>query len=388
MAAWTDRHGMGRPVGRRAFLATVGAVALAGCTGGSESDAPAGFAAEPTPTRVGTTTGTTTGSTAAGPPMVSERLPLPLEPAAISERAVSGGPPKDGIPSIDEPSFVSAGEAGDLLAPGDPVFGLATADGVKAYPQSILVWHEICNDVVGDTPVSVTYCPLTGTAMGFVRGETTFGVSGRLVNNNLIMYDRATETWWPQVLATAVPGPWNERPRIGSLTEFRLVWTSWERWRAAYPETRVLSRETGYARNYDRDPYGSYDPPEGYYAPDERPLFSTLSEDDRLPPKQVVIGARTPSGAAAFEKDRLRDAKLVDGELGGAPVLAAYDAGLDTGYVYRNPDGASFEHRDGQVVGDGGTAQPPDALPLDSVLAFDAMWFAWSGFYPDTTLYA
>jgi hypothetical protein len=367
---------MERRVTRRTLLGTLGLAALAGCTGtqpgGSGStDSPSG--------------GTTTGGTP--PPTSTDRLPLPMEPAALREQAVSGGPPKDGIPSIDDPSFVGADEVSGWLDPGDPVFGLAMGEDVRAYPQSILVLHEICNDVVDGTPVSVTYCPLTGTAMGFERGGTTFGVSGRLVNNNLIMYDRATETWWPQVLATAIPGPWNGAPEPRSLREFRLVWTTWERWSSEYPETDVLSRDTGFAKNYGRDPYGSYNPRRGYYAPETSPMFTSLSEDDRLPPKTVVVGTRGPDGAAAFEKAALRERKLVEGKLGETALLAVHDPVLDTGYVYRNPEGRAFEHRDGRVVDESGETHRPDDLPLDRTLAFDAMWFAWSGFYPGTTLH-
>lgn len=362
---------MGRHVSRRAVLAGVGAVSLSGCIGGGGTD--------------GSGDGSGNGS---APPTSGEQLPLPMEPSALRERAVSGGPPKDGIPSIDDPAFEPADAAASRLEPGDPVFGLATGSEVKAYPQSILVLHEICNDVVDGTPVSVTYCPLTGTAMGFERGDTTFGVSGRLVNNNLIMYDRATETWWPQVLATAIPGPWNESPQARSLREFGVVWTTWERWRTEYPDTQVLSRNTGFAKNYDRDPYGSYDPRSGYYAPDASPMFQPLFEDDRLQPKTVVIGARTTDGAIAFLKAELRDAKLLEGTLGGTPVVATYDPALDTGYVYENPDDERFTYSDGRVVDETGERHAPGSLPLEPILAFDAMWFAWSGFYPDTTLYA
>ena len=381
---------MTRLVTRRAVLAGVGVASLAGCLGGRRSDgsadsderSPTGSREDETEPSGGSSAGRS------GPPTRDDRLPLPMDPSALRDEAVSGGPPKDGIPAIEEPKFVSVESASANLDPGDPVFGVATGTERKAYPQSILVAHEICNDVVDGTPVSVTYCPLTGTAMGFERGETTFGVSGRLVNNNLIMYDRGTETWWPQVLATAIPGPWNEEPEIRSLREFRVVWTTWERWTNEYPDTRVLSRDTGFARNYSRDPYGSYNPRTGYYAPEARPMFPALSKDGRLEPKRVVIGARTPDGAVAFGKDRLREAKLLRGELGGTPVVAAYEPTLDTGYVFRNPDEDAFEYRAGRVVDRAGNAHDPDALPLDRVLAFDAMWFAWSGFYPDTTLYA
>jgi len=360
---------------RRSFLAALGTAALAGCLGDS---AGSGSTASDTPATDGV-------------PTADDRLPLPMDPATISDRAVSGGPSKDGIPSIDDPSFVTAGNAPEGLAPGDPVFGVALDGAVKAYPQQILAQHEICNDVVGGTPVSVTYCPLTGTAMGFYRGGTTFGVSGRLVNNNLIMYDRAEERWWPQVLATAIPGPWNEDPEIRSLRQFPVVWTTWQRWRESYPDTKLLSRDTGYARNYDRDPYGSYNPRRGYYAPAAQPMFQALPPGegvgDDLPPKAVVIGARTSAGAAAFGKRRLHEEKLVEGTLADTPVLAVYDGTLDTGYLYLNPGSRRFEYRDGSVVDADGESHVPDALPLDRLLAFDAMWFAWGGFYPETTLY-
>lgn len=379
---------MQRPTHRRTFLATMGVVSIAGCfggdgRGGSRPDEP-GTGTDGS----GQSSGSADGAPRGGPPTAAETLPLPMERTAIRERSVSGGPPKDGIPSIDDPSFVDAGEAAESVAPGDPVFGIAGEGEVKAYPQSILVSHEICNDVVDGRPVAVTYCPLTGTAMGFARGETTFGVSGRLVNNNLIMYDRATEAWWPQVLATAIPGPWNSAPPARSLQEFRLVWTTFDRWRDAHPDTAVLSRDTGFAKNYDRDPYGSYNPRGGYYRPESGTMFGTLSDDERLPTKTVVIGARTTAGAAAFEKNRLRDDGLVEGALGGDPVLAVYDPALDSGYVYLNPDGTPFRFRDGRVADADGETYPPDSLPLDRVLAFDAMWFAWVGFYPETTLYA
>ena len=373
---------------RRAFLAAVGVASLAGClgggrSGGSQSDAPG------TGTEGSTRSSVSTESATQGsPPTAEETLPLPMEPAALQEESVSGGPPKDGIPSIDEPAFVDADEAAETIDPGDPVFGIAGDEGAKAYPQSILVEHEICNDVVDGRPVAVTYCPLTGTAMGVARGETTFGVSGRLVNNNLIMYDRATESWWPQVLATAIPGAWNPDPPLRSLPEFRVVWTTFGRWREAHPDTAVLSRETGFARNYDSDPYGSYNPRGGYYRPESGTMFRTLSDDERLPPKAVVIGARTTAGAVAFEKDRLREERLIEGTLGEDSVLAAYAPELDTAYVYRKPDGATFEYRDGRVEDGDGETHAPDSLPLDRLLALDAMWFAWAGFYPETALHA
>ena len=365
---------------RRQFVAAAGITALAGCTGSASSGPSAG--ADSTAESSGDES-TTVAEGAV--PTAEEALILPMEPAELRSLAISGGPPKDGIPSIDDPSFVEAPDV-DFLDPGDPVFGVARDGVVKAYPQKILVQHEIVNDRLDDLPVAVTYCPLTGTAQGFERGGTTFGVSGRLINNNLVMYDRATEAWWPQILATSIPGPWNANPGTHSLREFRLVWTSWGEWRDLHPDTRVLSTDTGFARNYGRDPYGSYNPPRGYYASEDT-LFATLEEDDRFSRKRVFMGARTADGAVAFDKATLLDEQIMTGELAGMPVVAVADPRLDTGYVYLNPDERAITLDDGSVRV-GGSSFGPDDLPLTRVHTFDAMWFAWHGYYPDTNVYA
>ncbi|MFC6942762.1 DUF3179 domain-containing protein [Salinirubellus sp. GCM10025818] len=365
---------------RRQFVAAAGLAALAGCTGSADSGPGGG----PTPTAE--PSGDESTATADGAvPTAETALPLPMAPEELESLAVSGGPSKDGIPSIDDPSFVGPDDV-DFLEPGDPVFGVARNGVVKAYPQKILVQHEIVNDRLGDLPVAVTYCPLTGTVQGFERGRTTFGVSGRLINNNLIMYDRATEAWWPQILATSIPGPWNEAPGTSSLREFRLVWTSWEQWQTVHPKTQVLSTSTGFARNYGRDPYGSYNPPKGYYA-SENTLFEPLSEDDRFSKKRVFMGARTADGAVAFDKSTLLDEGVMRGELGGTPAVAVADSRFDTGYVYLNPEERAVGLDDGSVrVGD--SSYSPDDLPLTRIHTFDAMWFAWHGYYPETNVYA
>ncbi|WP_137283521.1 DUF3179 domain-containing protein [Halorussus salinisoli] len=368
------------PTSRRKFVAaaTGGALTgLAGCIGGVVSGGNDGR-------DEGDSQSTTRGPTMKGVPVRASALPVEYEFADLREDVLSGGPPKDGIPSIDEPKFWSAEKADEELRDADVVFGLVRNGEVKAYPQKILVQHEITNDVVGDEPVSVTYCPLTGTAMGFRRGETTFGVSGKLLNNNLVMYDRETDSRWPQILGTAISGEFEGE----SLQEFRLLWTTWEEWKAVHPETQVLSDDTGSVRNYDQDPYGSYVPnPSGYYARDST-LFPPLREDDRFPNKHVVVGARTDEGRIAFDEEALREAGLLEGTVGGTSHLSVFDSDLDAAYVYRNPDGASFSYEDGQAVADDGTTYDPADLPLDRVYAFDAMWFAWSGFYPSTEVMA
>ncbi|WP_303908217.1 DUF3179 domain-containing (seleno)protein [Thiohalomonas denitrificans] len=129
-------------------------------------------------------------------------LAVPLE--SYESSVVAGGPGRDGIPSIDKPRFIPPEEADRYLSSDDIVFGVTLNGQAKAYPRGILVWHEVVNDRIGDRTISITYCPLTGTALGFERGDTTLGVSGQLVNSNLILYDRATESLWPQILSTAI----------------------------------------------------------------------------------------------------------------------------------------------------------------------------------------
>ncbi|MDY7081249.1 MAG: DUF3179 domain-containing protein, partial [Halobacteria archaeon] len=235
---------------RRKFLASLAAVSTAGCLSATSDSSSSGSSS-------GDGGGGGSGGTL---PLMESSVPLGTPLEAYANNAVSGGVSKDAIPSIDNPKFVSP-DSVDFLKPRDIVFGVEMNGDVKAYPQKILVSHEIVNDAMGDENVSVTYCPLTGTAIGYKRGGTTFGVSGNLVNNNLIMYDRATDSRFPQILGTAVSG----KHKGKSLEEFRVVWTTWENWRNQHPDTQVLSTDTGFLRNYDRDPYGSYNPIGGYY---------------------------------------------------------------------------------------------------------------------------
>ncbi|MEX2494779.1 MAG: DUF3179 domain-containing protein [Woeseia sp.] len=283
----------------------------------------------------------------------------------LEKNIVSGGPPKDGIPAVDDPQYTSAGEADQWLVPEDIVFGIDYEGFVAAYPQRILVWHEIANELVDGEQLSITYCPLTGTAIGFkgnLARETpsTFGVSGRLVNSNLIMYDRATDSLWPQIPGKAIAGSL----RATRLDEFPVAWTTWEQWKEKHPNTRVLSQQTGFLRNYssNRDPYGSYlENDKGYYE-SERLLFPPITEDRQLHPKAVVVGFRDRSGnAAAIAKDRLRQEKQIEVQLGGRTVVVTYDPELDF-------HSAAFKDT------------------AEWINAFDAMWFAWKAFYPDTQL--
>ena len=170
------------------------------------------------------------------------------------DEIMSGGPPKDGIPSIDAPRFVPVAESSDLAAT-EPVIGLVVAGDARAYPLRILIRHEIVNDTVGGIPVAVTYCPLCNSAVVFdrrVAGEATeFGTTGKLRNSDLVMYDRATESWWQQFLGEAIVGA-----RTGTrLKVLPARLESWERFAQRFPDGRVLVPKASLWNAYGTNPY-------------------------------------------------------------------------------------------------------------------------------------
>ncbi|MDE1767534.1 MAG: DUF3179 domain-containing protein, partial [Thaumarchaeota archaeon] len=169
----------------------------------------------------------------------------------------NGGPPKDGIPSIDNPKFIPVSEV-KFLKDDDLVIGVQLDGQTKAYPLLILVWHEIVNDKFGTTPVAVTYCPLCFTTQVFDRRingtEVEFGTSGKLYNSNLVMYDRYTNSYWSQALGEGI---------TGDLTGYKLEkipfdLMRWSDWKSLYPDSKMLSTDTGFERSYGADPYGDY----------------------------------------------------------------------------------------------------------------------------------
>ncbi|WP_138006672.1 DUF3179 domain-containing protein [Halalkalirubrum salinum] len=380
-----------QPIDRRRALAAIGALSLAGCLGRAEEavrpDNASGAdnsaqADEPESGPPSDTTeldinGITKDPNGDAPIVTGEALHMAHAVDDLREAALSGGPGVDGIPAVDNPQFEPIADSN--LGADKPVFGVVRDGEAKAYSQQVLVWHEIVNDEIAGDPITVTYCPLTGTAQGFDRGETTFGVSGQLINSNLLMFDRGTGTLWPQMLAQGIEGP-----LLGKqLSEFRLVWTTVGRWRDRYPDSEIITNDTGYQRRYGDDPYGGYTPQSGYYETD-RTMFEPLAESDAAHPKSVVIGARTPTGAIAVDKERLLEERILSGTIGNERYVAVADPGLQTGYVYHDPDGATIEpDGDGYLV-DGETVQP-ESLPLDRTIAYDAMFFAWYGYYPDAT---
>ncbi|MQA85755.1 MAG: DUF3179 domain-containing protein [Streptosporangiales bacterium] len=268
-------------------------------------------------------------------------LPRPL---VNVDRLISGGPPPDGIPAIDRPRFVRAGQAG-WLADREPVLAFNLGSERRAYPVQILVWHEVVNDTVGGVPVAVTYCPLCNSALAFDRRAAgrvlDFGVSGLLYNSDLVMFDRQTQSLWPQIEGRAV---------AGTLTGTRLrgypvAMVPWKEWRAANPNGWVLSRDTGHEREYGSNPYVSYD------EPTEAPFLFDGEPDRRLPPKTHVVGLRSGDEATAITLDRLVDARVLEIELAGRPVVVFARPGLASALD-------AWEVADGRELGATGAFDP------------------------------
>jgi len=194
-----------------------------------------------------------------------------------------GGPGKDGIPSIDSPIFTNvSGVDPNVLKDDDLVMGIVKNGEVKAYPYPIMNWHEIVNDKFDGEPVAINYCPLTGTAFAW-NGEsngspTSYGVSGLLYNNNLILYDRGTDSNWAQLSLKAVNGAViGERPKLSNVVE-----TDWKTWKTLYPNTKVLTSDTGFDRPYTVYPYGEYRTNQNLF------LFAVNPLNDDLPHKERV----------------------------------------------------------------------------------------------------
>lgn len=277
-----------------------------------------------------------------------------VEGGLIPENEIfSGGPPRDGIPAIDNPRFEPADKA-TWLRDGDLVTGINIGGVVRAYPLRILVWHEAVNDNVGGKPVLISYCPLCGSTMVFdrnIKGKVyTFGISGLLHQSDVLFYDRETESLWSQLHMKAVTGPM-------SGTEFDILpstLATWKEWKSEHPDTEVLSRNTGYRRDYDNMPYGGYEQSSTI-------MFPVRNTSPRFHPKEKVLVVISGDKAKAYPFSELEKTKtpLTD-TLGGKEVVIKFSGG---NFV---------------------TATDKDGKPLDSFVSY---WFAWYTFRPDTLVF-
>ena len=323
---------------------------------------------------------------------------------------LSGGPPKDGIPAIDRPNFVSVADADGWLGELEPVV-LVEAGGVaKAYPLQVLTWHEIVNDEVGGVPISVTFCPLCNTAIGFQRefdGQVLdFGTTGRLRFSNLIMYDRQTETWWQQATGAGIAG----RYAGSQLAFYPANIVSWQEFRDRYPDADVLSRNTGYSRAYGRNPYAGYD------NVNNRPfLYRGPATPDALPPMARVLTVDLPDEAVAYPYETLEEVRVINDTVAQTPVAVFWQPGDGISARFRqHRRGPRRRHRRlvqppprrpgarlrvvGRAIRDSQTAStwsllgeatagPLQGSKLEAVVSINHFWFSWAAFRPETRVY-
>ena len=334
----------------------------------------------------------------------------------MASRFTRTGIAMDAIPALYRPRFLSVSDASLSMEHDEPVFIVTYPTGLtRIYPQRIMVWHEVVNDVLpdpaggvirADTPLSaldafiVTYSPLTGCVAAYYsvagRFPSTFGVTGELLNTNTLIYDRMTGSVWSQLTGTSLDGPMAGK----RLSPIQVTWATWKGARDRYPNAQVLSRSTGHKRNYGRDPYGSYQRPGNYYD-DLRIYYPVYPLDTRLPPKKRILGIEREGIHGAVQIDEIKSAGLVNMTLGITPIVAFYDTVLDTVHLFErriSKDGEllTFSFLDGKIVDDKtksewttegictyGRLREKALMPT---LHTNAMWFAWASFYPQTII--
>ena len=322
---------------------------------------------------------------------------------------LSGGPPRDGIRPLDNPTFVAIGQADDWLTDVEPVISFELNGDQRAYPLQVLIWHEVVNDVVGGVPVTVTFCPLCNSAIVFERTVNElvldFGTSGNLRNSDLVMWDRQTESWWQQLTGEAVVGV-----MAGTKLKFLPApIVSWQDFMTHQPEGTVLSKDTGFARRYGENPYVGYD------RVDSPPFLFDGDLDGRLQPMERVAAISVDGVDAAFPFSTLAQEGAVNYLVNGVDVAVFFKSGtasaLDGPFIGSSRDvgTASVFNAvlDGQTLTfsadesgftDAQTGStwsilgqaiegPLFGKRLTKIVHGDHFWFAWAAFKPDTLIY-
>jgi len=266
------------------------------------------------------------------------------------ELIMSGGPAKDGIPSLDNPKFTFASNA-TFLHDTDRVLAIQFQGITKAYPIKIMNYHEVVNDNFNGHAVAITFCPLCRSGIAYsanIQGKKhSFGVSGLLYNSDVLLYDRETESLWSQIMSTAISGALKGY----QLTTIPMQNTTWKDWKQQHPNTLVLSSETGYRRDYSSNPYSGYEL-------DNSILFPVAAQDNRYHPKSLVLGIKIDGKFKAYPFSELEkiETELKD-EFANQDLVIRYDK----------------QHQNAQVLNSQGKALP-------SVVTF---WFAWYAFHPE-----
>lgn len=262
---------------------------------------------------------------------------------------------KDCIPSIDDPKFESSSQA-SWLRDEDMVFAVDHKGAERAYPQRILNWHEIVNDTIAGDPVAVTFCPLCGSALAFERKVdgviTEFGVSGKLHNSDLVMYDRYEGNLWQQITGEGIIGPAARRNE--KLKQVPIITTTWGEWKKEHPATEVLSRDTGYSRDYNTYPYGTYEQDDELY-------FGVKNLNKKLQIKTAVYGIEVNGASKAYPESAFDKNSAITDTVGGTPVRL----------------GKTSE----------GKISVTNLTTKEEIIPIRLFWFAWASFHPDTELY-
>jgi Protein of unknown function (DUF3179) len=335
--------------------------------------------------------------------LVTTHLPLNTIATVIAEekhivpldQIVSGGPPPDGIPSIDSPKFNSVIDGNKFLVDSDKVVGININGDIRAYPLQILVWHEIVNDNVGGIPVAITYCPLCFTNQVFDRTviNTTleFGTSGKLYNSNLVMYDRSSKSLWSQALGEGIVGKYAGI----KLQKLPFDVAYWKDWKKIYPQSKVLSKDTGLARPYGADPYGDY-----YTTPDI--LFPVSNRDNRLGLKEIVVGLENEELSKAYKLQDIEKLKVINDQLNNKsvtlfsvhPLMARlFDPSVNGQTLLFKYNFTNNTFTDKQTVSqwdfEGKSIEGPMKGKQLLRLPFDeGYWFEWAAFHPGTKVYS
>ncbi|MBI4096705.1 MAG: DUF3179 domain-containing protein [Candidatus Levybacteria bacterium] len=262
---------------------------------------------------------------------------------------------QDCIPSIDNPKFESAQQA-NWLSSDDMVFAIDYKGTQKAYPQRILNWHEIVNDEAAGTPIAVTFCPLCGSALAFERVVdgviTEFGVSGKLHNSDLVMYDRYEGNLWQQITGEGIVGPAARRNE--KLKQVPIITVTWGEWKKEHPATQVLSKDTGHNRNYDQYPYGTYEQ-------NDELLFGVKGLNKSLQIKTVVYGVEISGSSKAYPASVFDKKKVIEDTVGNTAIR-----------LERTQSGK---------------IKITNLQTQEEIVPIRLFWFAWASFHPDTELF-
>lgn len=259
------------------------------------------------------------------------------------DKVLDGGPGKDGIPAIINPKFASIGEAKKWLKYDADGIIVTAGKITRFYPYNIIVWHEIINDKIEGKSLVVTFCPLCGSAIVFdavIDGKSEqFGVSGKLYESNLLMYDKTTESLWSQIIGEAIVGD-----RTGQkLVVYPSQVMSFKQAVEKYPNMEVLSKETGYSRSYDVSPYGDYDTNDKIY-------FPISINDTRLPAKKIMYIVNVGNNSVAFERSVLSESKEAVVSVAGEKISAKIIDGE-----------IQVKNKEGKIIP-----------------GYTAMWFSWA----------